>query len=583
VPLHFEAIGNYCPIGADERSTLGDETVAEAVLRWQPALCQTGKKTIYGYAEVTDDTARAKLASTKPGMVFLNRPAPADQLPPGRRPVYAPVTLSGLTFGFFIESQAGFSAPEAVKARNGTRLTSLDLTPRLVAKLLTESYQDGNSRFAPGTAKNPFNLARDPEFRKYNPDYADLDFGGALGDVIVPEALSDAAWQLWDWIDQDPAAREFLDGVPDNGGRYGDHAFSGMTVNPSYKDMKLPVSDYPKSDPFCQQFADHPDNPLCIQDKHPYASDMHTGARAVARGDTLARATWDNTTIPPAYKKNPPQSAGQRAVLAVTDTATASRYGLVTARLQNAAGRFVAPTAAGLLAGQAAMKPSGVGGVLRTDPRATGAGVYPLTLLTYAATVPEQLGKAEGQDFATLLTYVAGAGQQPGVAAGTLPDGYVPLPAALQRQTLAAAAAIAARSGPSSAGTSGGGSGGASGGGSGGTGSSGGTSGGGDGSTGGTGTGGGPSHSATPSPSATPKANPSATPAGQTPVAAHSPLPLTPAWALGALRYALLIALVAGLVAAAGGPLLPRVAPRLSTALRARFDRGTTPPDDGKG
>jgi len=589
VPLTFEPIGNYCPIGADERSTLGDETVAEAVLRWQPALCQTGKKTIYGYAEVTDDTARAKLASATPGLVFLNRPATADSLPAGRRPVYAPVTLSGLTFGFFIESQAGFTAGEDVKKENGNRLTSLNLTPRLVAKLLTESYQDGNSRFAPSTAKNPFNLAKDPEFQLYNPTYANLDFGGALGDVIAPEPLSDAAWQVWNWIDQDPAAHEFLSGVPDNKGTYGNTSFSGMTVNPSYKGISLPVDNFPKSDPFCQQFTDHPDNPLCVQDKHPYASDMHAGARAVARGDTLARTTWDNTTIPPAYKKNPPQSAGQRAVIAVTDTATAARYGLVTARLQNASGAFVAPTSAGLLAGLAAMKPSGVAGVLSTEPRAAGKAAYPLTLVTYASTVPEQLGKAEGQDFATLLRYAVDAGQQPGVASGTLPEGYAPLPDALRRQTLATATAIAARAGtsPGAGDSSGGGS--SSGGGtgspsgssdtsgtSGGTGSNGG--GGGTGAAGGT-----PTPGATPAPTPSPTQKTSAAPGGQAPVATRSPLPLTPAWALGALRYALLIALVAGLVAAAGGPLLPRVAPRLSAMLRTRTGQGpSAPADDGK-
>jgi hypothetical protein len=49
---------------------------------------------------------------------------------------------------------------------------------------------------------------------------------------------------------------------------------------------------------------------------------------------------------------------------------------------------------------------------------------------------------------------------------------------------------------------------------------------------------------------------------------------LTPGWALGALRYALLISLVVGLVAALGGPLLPRVAPRLSADLRAWLGRG---------
>lgn len=585
VPLSFEPIGNFCPIGADERSTLGDEPVSEAILRWQPALCQTGDKAIYGYAQVTDDTARAKLVSGKPGMVFLNRPVTGDQLPADQHPVYAPVTLSGLTFGFFVESRAGFNAPADVKARDGTRLTSLNLTPRLVAKLLTESYQDGNSRFAPSTQNNPFNLARDPEFRKYNPGYADLDFGGSLGDALVPEALSDAAWQLWNWVGQDPAAREFLDGTADNQGRYGDASFSGMTVNPAYKGIQLPVTDYPKSDPFCQQFTDHPDNPLCVQDKHPYATDMHAAARAVARGDTLARTTWDNTAIPPAYKKNPAQPAGQRAVLAVTDTATANRYGLVTAKLQNAAGKFVAPTSTALLAGEAAMKPSGVMGVLRTDPRSTSAGAYPLTLLTYAATVPEKLTKKEGRDFAALLRFAVGSGQTPGVSAGTLPGGYAPLPKSLRGQTGAAADAIASRAGSAAGGSSGGTSGGSGGAGGGSGSSSGGTASGGAGAGGTAGAGGAGGTSASPSsPSSSPppSARPSGPPSATAPTASGSSTPLTPPWVLGAVRYTLLIALVAGLAATAGGPLLPRVAPQLAAGIAARRARGRTPRGRGR-
>ncbi|MFE7777769.1 hypothetical protein ACFU5O_28495 [Streptomyces sp. NPDC057445] len=570
VPLRFEPMGRFCPIGADERSTLGNELVAEAVARWQPALCQSAARTIYGYAQVTDDTARAKLVSGRPGMVFLGRPATGSQVPAGTDPVYAPVALSGLTLGFFIESQSGFSAPPEVKARDGARLTSLDLTPRLVAKLLTESYQDGNSRFAPSTARNPFNLARDPEFRAVNPDYRDLDFAGNLGDALVPEALSDAAWQLWNWVNQDPAAREFLNGTADNQGRHGSAAFSGMKVNPHYRNVKLPRHDFPKSDPFCQQFDDHPDHPLCIQDKHPYAGDMHAAARAAARGDTLARATWDNTATPPGYKKNSPQPTGRRAVLALTDTATASRYGLVTAKLRNAAGRFVAPDTPGLLAGQAAMKPTGVAGVVAADPAATAGGAYPLALLTYAATVPEQLTEQEGQDYAALLRYAAGAGQQPGVAAGTLPEGYAPLPQSLRARTRAAADAIESRAGGSPAGP---GPGGAQGGSTAGAGpetSGGAAAGGADASGGGTAAGGrsdGPAGGDGASPSTT--ARPSGSPSAAAPAASDGPLPRTPAWALGAVRYALLIALVVGLAAAAGGPLLPRVVPRLSAGLSA--------------
>ncbi|MFD4870469.1 hypothetical protein, partial [Streptomyces sp. NPDC058412] len=447
VPLGFEPLGSFCPIGAEERGTIGSEMAAEAVTRWQPALCQTGGKAIYGYAQVPDETARVKLLSGAPGLVFLGRPAAPVET---RRPVYAPVSLSGITIGYFIESQAGFGAPDEVKARNGTRLGSLRLTPRLVAKLLTESYKDGNSRFAESTAKNPENLGRDPEFIRHNPEYTGLDFGGRLGDALVPQPLADTTRQLWEWIGQDAAAREFLSGVPDNAGTHGDRAYAGMAVNPHYKDLALPLDSFPKSDPYCQPFDDRPSFPLCIQDKHPYASDMHAAARAASRGDTLARTSWDATATPPAYKKDPPQPAGARAVLAVTDTATADRYGLVRAELLNAAGRFVGPEPAGLIAAAGARK-AGPDGASSPDPAAKDPAAYPLTVLTYAATVPADLTEAEGKDYGSLLAYAAGPGQTPGVAAGTLPHGYAPLPEALRAQTREAARRVTAEAGKKSA------------------------------------------------------------------------------------------------------------------------------------
>ncbi|MET9729549.1 hypothetical protein ABZZ79_02455 [Streptomyces sp. NPDC006458] len=581
VPLQFERIGTFCPLGAQERSTIGTEIVREAVERWQPAMCTTAGRTIYSYSSVTDDTARGQLLqSDEPGLVFIGRPPARDTVPADRRPVYAPVALSGLTFGFFIESQAGFNAPAEVKARNGTRLRSLNLTARLVAKLLTESYQDGNSRRAPSTEKNPFNLGHDPEFLKYNPDYKDLLFRGALGDALVSQPVSDATWALWNWVRSDPAAAEFLAGTADNEGSHGDPAFSGMKVNPAYTDLALPRSEFPKSDPFCQRFEDHPEQPLCIQDKHPYAGDLHVAARSAARGDTLARTTWDATSTPPGYKKDPLQPAGQRAMLAITDSATAARYGLVTAKLQNAAGDFVAPDSRGLLAGQAAMKPSDIPGFLVADPATRSRAAYPLTQLAYAATVPELLDTKAGSEYAALLKYAVAGGQTPGVAAGTLPEGYAPLPTALRTQTREAADAIVRRAGPRTPGDpttgsdSSGGNAGPGGGTSGGGGTGGGTGGGAT-----TGGAGAPSSSASATESAAsgdPSGNPSTTPAA----AASGPLLRTPSWALGAVRYALLIALVTGVAAAVCGPVLPRAVPRLAVAIadrRARDRRSPSP------
>ncbi|MFB7515210.1 hypothetical protein [Streptomyces sp. NPDC056144] len=618
VPLGFEPLGSYCPIGAEERGTLGSEMAAEAVTRWQPALCRTGAQAIYGYAQVPDETARVKLFSGMPGLVFLGRAADAEQAGT-RKPVYAPVALSGITLAYSVESQASFNAPAEVRQRNGTRMTSLRLTPRLVAKLLTESYRDGVSRFAESVADNPVNLGRDPEFLRHNPEYADLDFGGKLGDALVPQPRSDTVRQLWDWVLQDPAAAEFLKGTPDDEGAHGEAGNSGMKVNPHYKDLAAPLDTFPKSDPYCQPFDDRPEHPLCIQDKHPYATDMHAAARAAGRGDTLARTSWDATASPPAYKKDPPQPGGQRAVLAVTDTATAARYGLMTAELRNAGGAFTAPTPESLTAGANARTP-GRDGVSLPNPGAQDPAAYPLTVLTYAATVPADLKPAEGRDYGTLLTYAAGTGQTPGVATGTLPHGYAPLPEALREQTRRAARTVTTEAGrtpptatptptprptptttakptgvptpkpttapPRTGGSGGhgvvggtgtggsgtGGSGTSSGGGSGtGSGGSGSSSGGSGTATGGSGAGG---SSASPTPTsstAVPATAPK--PAQGPPVTSALGAP-TPGWAVGAVRNVLLICLILGALAAFTGPMLPRYLPALVAAARRGLGKG---------
>ncbi len=126
----------------------------------------------------------------------------------------------------------------------------------------------------------------------------------------------------------------------------------------------------------------------------------------------------------------------------MVDAATAARYDLPTAQLLNAAGNYVAPTPESLLAGEAAMKPSAVAGVLASAPRASDPAAYPLTALSYAVTAPATLDAAAGKDYAAFLRYAAGPGQQQGLDPGQLPLGMVPLPDPLKAQTIAAATTI---------------------------------------------------------------------------------------------------------------------------------------------
>jgi hypothetical protein len=547
IPLTFQPIGGACAIGAKERLTYGQESVAEAVSRWQPSLCASTGAT-FGYSQVSDTIARRQLTLTDPSMVFVSGPLDPGQVAAGMTPVYAPVAVSGLAIAFNIESQSSVTAPPEVRRQEGARLAELKLTPRLVAKLMTQSYRLALNNTADYLAGNPLDMSRDPDFLRLNPDFRKYLFGGIF-DALTPIGQGDAFAELWQWVNADKDARAFLDGTPDP---------DGMVVNKNYKGIALPVNDLPKADLTCEDFP-APQLPLCPLTAHPYAGSMHDGARAASRGDTLT-SNWNPVAQPPAYQKSPPQLSGTRDLLAISDTATAQRYGLPLAQLCHGDGTgCVSPTADALTKGLGTLTPTAVAGVKVPDPTAAGAGAYPLTTVTYAATVPASLDAGARKDYAALLRYAAGPGQKPGLEPGQLPAGYAPLPADMRKQALSAATAILTSPFPGNGNGNGGGD---TGGGSAGNGSGSGS--GGDGGTGGAGNGGGaggggggsattpPPAPGAPTGTAAPTASPSITP-----VAASRATPSDP---LGAARYALPAVLGMGVLAAGAGPLSRRLA-----------------------
>ncbi|GAA2679061.1 hypothetical protein [Actinoplanes palleronii] len=555
VPMKFQPLGRVCPIGGAEKRAVGAEAMTEAMIRWQPALCASHSDRIFGWTQTTDAQARDRLAGIDPGLVFVNRPAAPD---PERTVVYAPVAVSGLAIAVNLDWQSGLGATAEEQLNEGKRVPTLKLTPRLVAKLLSQSYRSGADPKRESVLKNPETISYDPEFRELNPDWAPDDPENAatgaqlplaIGDALIGVGQTDMATQLWEWVLSDPEAKAFLTGTPDPW---------GMAVNPVYPTLTWPEDSFPKSDLYCTKLRNdaQKDVDWCTLDMHPYANNMHDAARSAARGDTLVRnaTAFDSTGAVIGWKKGNPQPQGKRAVLAVTDVATAQRYGMPLVQLRNASGAFVAPTTASLLAGVAAMKPStAVGSVLTPNPASTSAGAYPLTSVIYAATAPKEIDEELGPVYAALLRYAAGDGQTPGVKPGTLPYGYAPLPAALRARTRAAATTIEKTAGkPVTAVTP--------------TPTTTGGSSGGGGSTGGSGSGSG-SGTATTAPAtapatgtATPPDVPAATPTGMgsaVPVAQADPTPGSP---LGNVRYGLVAALAAGLLAALAGPILLRVA-----------------------
>ena len=186
-------------------------------------------------------------------------------------------------------------------------------------------------------------------------------------------------------------------------------------------------NNYPKSDPYCystgQRVTGPPSElarPLCILDWSPYVLNLQAAAQATGAANNGAKTTFNPTlTANTAWTSNGPQVPGKHFIISITDTASAARYGLQSASLSRAgddgASRaFVAPDAAGLIAGEQAFKPSPVSGVLVPDPSTTAADAYPLTTLTYAATTPETLTPAQRLLYATFLLYAIGDGQTDG-------------------------------------------------------------------------------------------------------------------------------------------------------------------------
>ncbi len=458
IPIEFNPVDSPCELAAQDRRLAGNELVAPAIASWQPLLCSGGKPP-YSYAPVNDATARQILISGLPGaagMVAVSRPLPASSLNETNPVIYAPLAASGLVIGFNLERIPSLTSTPEGESLRGVRVRDIYLTPRLVAKLLTQSYTaQVNIIEQPGydwDDLNPIGLHRDPDFLRFNPEFAELQvFDGRLfSGLQLPAGTSDAARQVWEWILADPEAAEWLSGQPDQW---------DMRVNPRYATVAeknssgFPFGDptpelFPKSDPYCYQApstGSFTPPQLCGTDWMPYARSFDEAALRVRAAADFARiapnpfalttdAVWSRTT---------PQVPGRRAILALTDTSSALRYGLQIAHLSRAGDdsddrEFVYPDEESLSLGLFTMKPDSEPQVLEPDPAEVAPGAYPLTSLTYAAATPLALDDTAREEYAAFLDYAAGPGQLPGLELGRLPRGYVPLPPLLVLQTLVA-------------------------------------------------------------------------------------------------------------------------------------------------
>lgn len=464
VPLEFNPVDTACTLAEDSTRIVGSELLVPAMSSWQPVLCATPGLRPYSYGTVSDAAARQQLVAAapgSPGMYVVSRPLDPAVLDPTSPTLYAPLTLSGLTIGFNIERRPALQSDEQAKALRGVRIETLNLTPRLLAKLLTQSYtrqvEIKQRPDYPWLDGNPVHLGDDEDFLRFNPEFRELEpvWRKEFSGLLLPAGSSDAARQLWEYVLADPEAKVWLDGTPDEW---------GMRVNPVYATTaaansqgapfaeEVPQS-LPKADPYCYQAPDTPAGVrpplLCGTDWNPYTGSLREGARLARAATDGARLDENSfaTSSDRYYSRTPPQPPGARTVMALTDTASARLFGLQTARLSRAGDdgddrRFIAPDAPGLTAGVSSMVPGDEPAVLEPDPRADVAGGYPLTMLAYAAVRPLDLPASVRAELSEFVEYAAGDGQVSGPRYGQLPVGYAPLTDALRTQARRAAESI---------------------------------------------------------------------------------------------------------------------------------------------
>jgi hypothetical protein len=418
VPLHFAAVPGGCPRRNAVFSIAGSPMMTSAVSQWQTALCAGKNGLTFSYDNQTGEPLAVQEAVSKAADVALTTlPASADGVTTGTEKfVYAPISVSAVSVAYWLDNNT-----------TGQPLGGLNLDTRLLAKLLTTSYNPGIScttspkppQCDPGVDKNPFGIFQDPEFKQLNPKIAKAEtFFGPGATYLVPTVVSgnsDMTWTVTRWIAADKDSMAFLAGSYDPW---------GMHVNSYYLGLKYPTNQFTAQDPkgvYSRLY--NPQFPLNPK---------------VVTFQALGQDAGSNTPncVSPGhcpYGQDPPQPVGIRRVMSILDQGDAALNKFPVAALKNAAGKFVRPSNTTMAAALQHMISDG-DGTLQMNLTDKTKNAYPLTMVIYAMAPTSGLTHAKAAAVAKFIDYAVGPGQSPGLTPGKLPPGYLPLPASMRAQ-----------------------------------------------------------------------------------------------------------------------------------------------------
>jgi hypothetical protein len=450
VPLTFATPASACNITNTKQNVVdlyGSELMIQATSQWEPHFCLNPRLFAFEHVETGEPEARNLVAEGSPDAALTSYAQPGGY---GRPVVSAPIAVTGFSISYVIDGA------------NGQPYTHLRLTPLLLAKLLTESYPAvlPMQQEDLALAHNPLNITLDPEFIKLNPGITQgVGATEAASELMALNSDSDVMYALTTYINDNPQARAWLDGKPDQ---------YGMVVNPAYRGIKLPVEQWPLKSTFepKQWYASDVNNCL-YNDPEPYLplvsaplATLEDISESLQFADPNSTVECQQNGVGAANEKLvalPEQTVGYRFMIGVTPLADDARYGLRSASLQTNSGTYVAPSDTTMEAAIKLLKPDGSIGTWPVPYQAieadqTAASAYPGTMVVYAAVPTSGLTKVNATDYSQWLQFAVTTGQTPGFGVGQLPPGYLPLTKAdglgtLVAYTLAAAKDVASQNG----------------------------------------------------------------------------------------------------------------------------------------
>ena len=431
VPLKFAPLPARCPINNTAFTVLGSPMMLRAMSQWRSYLCSAANPmTLIYNAQITEPAAVQDVPLGLGDVALTTRPGPVKS---GKHTyAYAPISISAVSVAYWVDSPV-----------TGQPVRTLKLNPRLLAKLLTVSYNFDN--FGCGSGKppkgigcdgavdnNPTNLFADPEFKQLNPKVQiPIGFGGAFQVPTVLSGHSDMTWEVTRWIAHDPAGSGFMKGQFDPW---------GMHINTNYLGVHYPTDSFTGQDNY--PIIAHRYNPTFPLGASPNSVAGYQVQNSDP-GTSWVKDQFGN------FSRDQVEPPGERDLFAVLDQADAVAYRFPTAKLLNARGRYVAPSQKSMAAALPSLRDTSKAQKVTQDINFSNqkAGAYPLTMVIYAMVPTSGISAKKAAAIARFLNFITGPGQNPGVRPGTLPPGYLPLPAKFRAEAQRAASLVLAQKG----------------------------------------------------------------------------------------------------------------------------------------